>query len=87
MIHDLDDFRCNVCGNSHELCKCNENKKILFGRAELGSPEYEKMVDYMRADLDSGMALTKIEVTARMLLEEQGLDFDIEFEKWRKKRC
>jgi len=59
---------------------------LLFGRAELGSPQYEKMIDFMRADLNSGMALSKIEVTARKLLAEQGRDFDAEFEKWRKER-
>lgn len=50
-----------------------------------GSPEYERMIDFMRADLESGMGYTKIEMTARRMLKEQGRDFDKEFEEWKEK--
>jgi len=50
---------------------------------EPGSKEWEGMVDFMRADLDSGMQLTKIEMIARKFIKEDGRDFDEEFEKWK----
>lgn len=50
---------------------------------EPGSPEYEKMIDFMRADLESNMGYTKIEMGARKLMKEQGRDFDEEFKKWK----
>ena len=53
---------------------------------EPGGEGWEELVDYMRQDLDSGMALTKVEMTARKILEEQGRDFEQEFKEWRKKR-
>ncbi len=48
--------------------------------------EYDSMIDFMRADLDSGMRLTKIEMMARKLIKEDGRDFDEEFAKWRKEK-
>jgi hypothetical protein len=48
-----------------------------------GTKEFESMVDFMRADLESGMAYTKLEMAARKIFEEQGRDFDEEFEKWK----
>jgi len=45
--------------------------------------EWEGMVDHMRADLDSGMQLTKIEMVARKIVKEDGRDFDEEFKKWK----
>ena len=53
---------------------------------EPGTQAWEDMVDYMRADLESGMQSTKIEIIARELLTEQGRDFDEEFENWRKEK-
>ncbi len=50
---------------------------------EPGSQGWENMVDFMRADLDSDMAYTKIEITARKILKEEGRDFNEEFKKWR----
>lgn len=51
-----------------------------------GSKDWEDMVDFMRADLDSGMQLTKIEMAARKIVKEDGRDFDEEFEKWKNKK-
>jgi len=51
-----------------------------------GSKDYDKMIDSIRTDLDSGMQLTKFEMVARKLLKTQGRDFDTEFAKWKAKR-
>jgi len=48
-----------------------------------GSQEWEDMVDYMRKDLEGGMALTKIQIQARKILRTQGRNFDTEFLKWK----
>jgi hypothetical protein len=53
---------------------------------EPGTQEFENMIDFMRADLDSGMQYTKIEIAARKLLKDQGRDFEAEFKKWKEKR-
>jgi hypothetical protein len=50
-------------------------------------PNYESMIDYMRADLESGMRYSKLEMQARKIIEARGGDFDKEFEEWKKKRC
>ena len=44
--------------------------------------EYENMVDFMRADLDSGMQYTKIKMLAYKIIKEDGRNFDEEFAKW-----
>ena len=49
---------------------------------EPGSKEWDDMVDYMRADLDSGMSYTKLEMATRKMFEEAGRDFDAEFKAW-----
>lgn len=51
-----------------------------------GTKEWEEMADYMRADLQSGMQYTKIEMIARKILKAQGEDFDEEFRKWKERR-
>jgi len=48
--------------------------------------EYEGMINFMRADLASGMAYTKVEMAVRKKMSSQGRDFDSEFEAWQKKR-
>ena len=48
-----------------------------------GSNEWDSMIDFMRKDLESGMAYTKIEMAARKILDDEGRDFNIEFEKWK----
>ena len=53
---------------------------------EPGTQAWENMVDYMRADMASGMAYTKLEIHARNIIVEKGLDFDEEFEKWKTER-
>jgi len=49
---------------------------------EPGTSEYEKMIDFMRADLESGMAYTKLELATRKMFKEQGRDFNKEFKKF-----
>jgi hypothetical protein len=56
-----------------------EEKKI-FG-VEVGSDAYERMIDFMRKDLESGMGYTKIEMAARKIIEARGGNFDEEFAK------
>lgn len=51
-----------------------------------GTKEFEDMVDFMRADLDSGMQYSALEITVRKMLALQGRDFNDEFEKWKEKR-
>lgn len=51
-----------------------------------GSAEYEKMIDFMRADLESGMAYSKIIQARRDRMESEGRDFDEEFKQWKGKR-
>jgi hypothetical protein len=45
---------------------------------DTSSKAYDDMVEFMRADLDSGMRLSKIEIAARQIITEQGRDFDEE---------
>jgi len=56
-----------------------------MSRPEPGSQEWEDMVDFMRKDLDSGMAYTKLIEKAKKLIEARGGNFDEEFEKWKEK--
>lgn len=51
---------------------------------EPGSPEWENMVDFMRADLESDMAYSKIIDQGRKIVEARGGNFEEEFEKWKK---
>lgn len=52
-----------------------------------GDKEYEDMIDFMRADLASGMQLSKIEMVARKLVKEDGRDFDEEFAKYKNRQA
>jgi hypothetical protein len=49
-----------------------------------GNDEYERMIDFMRADLESDMGYSKIIETARKNIEASGRDFWEEFEKWKR---
>jgi hypothetical protein len=51
---------------------------------ELSTQEYERMVDFMREDLESDMAYSKIIATCKKMFEEEGRDFDAEFEQWKR---
>lgn len=53
---------------------------------EPGTKEYEEMIKFMREDLESGFALTKIIMAARKSIEAAGKNFDEEFAKWVEKR-
>jgi len=50
-----------------------------------GEPGWEETVEMMKQNLIDGR-YTKIEMAARKLLEEQGQDFDTEFQKWKEKK-
>jgi hypothetical protein len=51
-----------------------------------GDEGYEKMVEFMEADLISNMSLTKIIDMTRKQFKEQGKDFNEEFEKWKEEQ-
>lgn len=51
-----------------------------------GSKEYEETIAFMRADLESDMGYSKIEMAARNLFKEQGRDFDKEFEEFKQQQ-
>lgn len=53
---------------------------------EPGTQEYEEMVDFMRKDIESGFAYSKIIDMARKLIEARGGNFEKEFELWKKER-
>jgi len=53
-----------------------------MGMPELGSKDYEKMIDNMRFHLK----YKKAQLAARTILKEQGRDFDVEFEKWKERQ-
>jgi hypothetical protein len=50
----------------------------------------EDQIEYMRKDLESGMAYTKMAVAMEKFLREkmaaEGKDFDAEFEAWKKEQ-
>lgn len=50
----------------------------------IGSRSYEEMIEFMRADLESNMAYSKIIDTAKKKVESEGRDFWQEFEKWKR---
>ena len=64
-------------------------KEDLIMMPEPGTKEFENMVDFMRADLESGMQYSALEITVRKMLKLQGRDFEKEFKKWKKEtgRC
>ena len=49
-----------------------------------GSTRYEEMIEFMRADINSGMALTKMVQSVKERFKEEGRDFDEEFKNWKK---
>jgi len=53
---------------------------------EPGTPEYEKMIDFMRTDLESGMKYSKIIAAGRKIVEDRGGNFDEEFKKWKRQK-
>jgi len=57
---------------------------------EPGSAEYERMIDFMRADLESDMGYSKIIAAGRKIVEDRGEDFDEKFKEWKEnknKKC
>lgn len=50
-------------------------------------PNYDKMIDFMRADIETNFGYTKIIEKAKKQMESEGKDFWEEYEKWKKERC
>ena len=48
-----------------------------------GTQDWEDMIDFMRADLESDMGYTKLINAARKSIESRGGNFDEEFAKWK----
>lgn len=46
----------------------------------------EKQIDFMREDMETGFAYSKIIAAARSALEKQGRDFDKEFADYQKRK-
>jgi hypothetical protein len=70
---------------SSTMVVATPEKKLCMG-VEVGSKEYEDMIDFMRADLDSKMQLSRMIDTVRKRMKEDGLDFDEEYKKWKEDR-
>jgi hypothetical protein len=51
-----------------------------------GTPEWEREVDIMRADLESDFALSKMVQRVRDRFKKEGRDFEKEFEKWKQNK-
>jgi len=48
-------------------------------------PFTEEDIEFMRADLESGFAYTKIIGIAKKMIEADGRNFEEEFEKWKQR--
>lgn len=46
----------------------------------------DKQIEFMRADLENGMAYSRIIDLAKKNIEKEGKDFQEEFEKWKNNR-
>lgn len=51
-----------------------------------GSEDYDRMIDFMRKDLQSGMGYSKIIMSVRKRMKSEGRDFDKEFEAWKQSK-
>jgi hypothetical protein len=78
----LPDRECFICPK--DKCKC---KVIhLDPLPHPGTQKWEGMIDFMRADLETNMAYSKIIDMGIRLVEERGGNFREEFEKWKKEK-
>lgn len=50
-------------------------------------PNYDNMIDFMRADIETNFGYSKIIKAVREKLEADGKDFWEEYEKWKKENC
>lgn len=57
------------------------DEKKVFGDVVIGSDEYERRIDFMRADLACNMGMSKIIDTCQKRMAAEGRDFWEEFEK------
>lgn len=57
-----------------------------MGMPKPGTTEYEKMVEFMRYDLENNMAGTRLIEAARKVVEASGRNFDEEYTKYRNQR-
>jgi len=79
---NLDEFRCDECGQCHELCFCDYD--CLPGEEQMpvpGTDGWDEMIDFMRADLESDMTYSKIIAAGRKIVEGRGEDFEEKFEE------
>ena len=53
---------------------------------EPGTDKYEKMIDFMRADLESNMGYSKIIAAGKKIVEDRGEDFEEKFNEWKEKK-
>ncbi|MFW9871869.1 MAG: hypothetical protein ACFFG0_02120 [Candidatus Thorarchaeota archaeon] len=51
---------------------------------EIGSSEYEEMINFMRKDVESGMRLSKMIQSVKERFKKEGRDFTQEFENWKR---
>lgn len=47
------------------------------------SPDYENIINFMRADLESGMGYTKLIENCKSMMARGGRDFEKEYKHWR----
>ncbi len=50
-----------------------------------GTPEFNEMIDLMRADLESDMRYTKLIIATKKEFAKRGRDFDKEFKEWQER--
>lgn len=72
------DSNCVFCHGNPCVCDTIELPTL----PEPGTQAHEEMIDFMRADMESGMGYSKIIEFARKSIEARGLDFDEEFKKY-----
>lgn len=52
---------------------------------EPGTQAHDNMVNFIRADLESGMSYTEMIESVKKRMAEEGRDFNAEFKKWKEK--
>ncbi len=97
--NQLGEFICADCGDIHDQCCCWEEPCVLCQKLpcecltiklpklpDPDSPEYENMIDFMRADLETDMSYSKVIAAAEKIFADKGLDLYEEFEKDQKRK-
>lgn len=76
------DSECIFCGKKPCICAVIELPKL----PEPGTQSWENMVDFIRADMANVDRYSKLIKAAKKSIEARGLNFNEEFEKWKKNR-